>query len=143
MKKLFIILALAALVPFSINAQDAMNSVPQKPSSPTVWPSCLPSAWRRTITLCPSWHLPVPPGIEAMAAMLVPAADGANATVEYALNGVVDYVTAQGNEAARAQVAAGLKSAIDKCTDNANKAFLMSLLQICATDEDAPAFVKY
>lgn len=37
-------------------------------------------------------------GIRMMAAMLVPAAEGKNAPVEYAINGVVSYVTAAGRE---------------------------------------------
>ena len=75
--------------------------------------------------------------------MLVPADKGKNATLEYALYAVVSYVASPDKAAERAEVRKGLKEAIDKCTDNANKAFLMNMLQRCATAEDAPFFVKY
>ena len=52
-------------------------------------------------------------------------------------------MTGPEKDAERAEVRKGLKESIDKCTDNANKAFLMNMLQRCATPEDAPFFVKY
>lgn len=82
-------------------------------------------------------------GITKIADMLVPANKGKNATVEYALHGIVSYVTAPGKEKEKTEVRKGLAQAINKCTDNTNKAFLMQLLQRCATAEDAPVFVKY
>ena len=142
MKKLFIILALVALMPLSINAQDARQRTAETIIADGLaqLPAERVATYNNVMSELASTGAA---GVEAMAAMLVPAADGQNATVEYALNGVVDYVTAQGKEAACAEVAKGLGAAIDKCTDNANKAFLMNLLQICATVENAPVFVKY
>jgi len=82
-------------------------------------------------------------GVETMAGMLVPADRGKNASVEYALSGVVNYVTAAGREKERAGVRKGLAAAIEACTDNANRAFLMAQLQYCSAAEDAPVFIKY
>lgn len=82
-------------------------------------------------------------GIIKIADMLVPANKGKNATVEYALHGIVSYVTTPGKEKEKKEVRKGLAQAIDKCVDNANKAFLMQLLQRCATAEDAPIFAAY
>lgn len=82
-------------------------------------------------------------GIESMADMLVPADKGHNNITEYAINGVVAYVTAPGREAMRAEVRKGLKAGIQKCTDNPNKAFLLTQLMWCGTQEDAPFFEGY
>ena len=78
-------------------------------------------------------------GVEMIAAMLVPADKGKNATFEYALNGVVAYVTDPAHEALRDDVRKGLLAAIDRCGDDANRAFLFSQLQFCSTAADAAA----
>ena len=76
-------------------------------------------------------------GVEMLATMLKPAAEGVkNSTIEYALNGVASYVTKEG-AAQRAAVRSGLKSAFPKVKDEPNQAFVMTVLQICATAEDA------
>ncbi len=82
-------------------------------------------------------------GIEMLALMLEPMAEGVNnSPVEYAVNGVASYVTKEG--AAQCEgVRAGLKAAIAKTTNNPNKAFLMTALQICATGDDAHFFAEY
>lgn len=82
-------------------------------------------------------------GISQLASMLVPADQGKNNIVEYALNGVVSYVGANPDNQYRAGVRQGLIEALDKCTDNPNKAFLLTLLQRISTAEDAPVFEKY
>lgn len=82
-------------------------------------------------------------GVEMIAAMLVPADTGKNATFEYALNGIAAYVTDPAHEALRPEVRKGLLAALDRCTDNANRAFLFSQLQLCSTEADAEAFVRY
>lgn len=82
-------------------------------------------------------------GVEMMAGMLVPAAEGKNATVEYALSGVVNYATAKGQEAQLEGIRMGLEKALDACTDKTNQAFLLSLLQLCSTEEQIPLFVRY
>lgn len=82
-------------------------------------------------------------GIEMLALMLEPMAEGVNnSPVEYAVNGVASYVTKEG-AAQREGVRAGLKAAIAKTTNNPNKAFLMTALQICATGDDAHFFAEY
>lgn len=82
-------------------------------------------------------------GVELICAMLVPADKGKNATFEYALNGIASYVTDPAHEALRAEVRKGLLAAIDRCGDNANRAFLFSQLQICSTAADAGVFARY
>ena len=82
-------------------------------------------------------------GVQSLADMLVPATEGKNATVEYALAGLAAYVTDKGNAALRKNVREGVKASLAKCTDNPNKAFLISLLQQCGTVDDAPVLVSY
>ena len=82
-------------------------------------------------------------GVKMMADMLVPASEGKNATVEYALSGVVNYVTAEGREALAEGVREGLCEALKSCSDKPNQAFLISLLQLCSTEEQIPLLVEY
>lgn len=82
-------------------------------------------------------------GMEMMAGMLLPADKGRNATVEYAISGVVGYATIAGNKEQREAVRKGLISSIDICKDNANRAFLLSQLQLCSTPDNIPVFIKY
>ena len=81
-------------------------------------------------------------GVQSLADMLVPATEGQNATVEYALSGLAAYVTDKGNTALRKNVREGLKASLATCADKTNKAFLLSLLQQFGTAEDAPVFVS-
>ncbi len=82
-------------------------------------------------------------GILALAEMLPPTGEEQIPAVEYALNGVVAYVSAEGREELAAPIRAGLRTAIEKCTDKTNQAFLMSQLQLIGTSADSDFFVKY
>jgi len=82
-------------------------------------------------------------GVVKMADMLVPADKGQNATIEYALNGLAAYVTAPGRESMAKKMSDGLVKAIDKCTDNTNKCFLISLLSTCGDSDDIKFLEKY
>lgn len=82
-------------------------------------------------------------GIQMIINMLTPADKGKNATFEYAINGIVNYVTLKENAGLKDAVRKGLTEGLAKCTDNANRAFLLSQLQKCATADDAATFTKY
>ncbi|MDE6543378.1 MAG: DUF1080 domain-containing protein [Muribaculaceae bacterium] len=82
-------------------------------------------------------------GVLQLASMLVPADKGQNNLVEYALSGVVSYVGADANNPQRAAVRKGLIEAVEKCTDDPNRAFLLTLLQRISAPEDAKVFEKY
>ena len=82
-----------------------------------------------------------PGSVEILAGMLLPAGQGENSKVEYALNGVVNHVAASGKGAA--DVRAGLVSGIRTSTDVANTSFLLTLLGRIATGEEIPVFVEY
>ena len=61
-------------------------------------------------------------GITLLAGMLGPAATTKNATFEYALNSVVDYVMEPGKENLRAGVRKGIINGLAKAADKDNKA---------------------
>ena len=142
MKKLFIILALAVLLPWSAMAQDARMRTSETIIADGL--NQLPASEKKTFdTVMGELVSTGAEGIAQIAGMLVPAGEGKNAIVEYALNGVVAYATTPGKDAEKAVVRQGLKQALEACTDNPNKAFLLTLLRNCGEAEDASTFVKY
>ena len=142
MKKLFIILALAAWLPWSVAAQDARMRTSETIIADAL--NQLPASEKKVFDeVMGELASTGAEGIAQVADMLVPASEGKNAIVEYALNGVVAYVSAPGKEAEKAAVRKGLIQALEACTDNPNKAFLLTLLRMCGEAEDAPVFVKY
>lgn len=103
MKKIFAILLLT-LVPFAAGAQDAR----QRTAATIVadglnqLPAQNPKAFDAVMQELAATGAE---GIRMMAGMLVPAAEGKNAAVEYAINGVVSYATAAGREELAREVA--------------------------------------
>ena len=142
MKKIFITILLAALMPFAAGAQDARQRTAETIVADALaqLPAQTPKAFD---SLMQELAATGADGIRMMAAMLVPAAEGKNAPVEYAINGVVSYVTAAGREELAREIRAGLTDAVAASTDKPNQAFLFSQLQLCATAAEAPVFVKY
>ena len=139
MKKLFIILALSVLMPWSMVAQDARMRTSETIIADAL--NQLPASEKKVFDeVMGELASTGAEGIAQVADMLVPASEGKNAIVEYALNGVVAYVSAPGKEAEKAAVRKGLVQALEACTD---KAFLLTLLRVCGEAEDAPVFVKY
>lgn len=142
MKKIFIILALAALLPWSVAAQDARMRTSETIIADGL--NQLPASEKKTFdTVMGELVSTGAEGIAQIAGMLASAGEGKNAVVEYALNGVVAYATTPGKNVEKAVVRQGLKQALEVCTDNPNKAFLLTLLRNCGVAEDAPVFVKY
>ncbi len=142
MKKIFLSLALAALMPICAVAQDAR----QRTTATIVADALdqLPAQYQSNYnTIMQELASTGAEGVMELAAMLVPAEKGKNSSIEYALYGLTAYVSGPNKDKERAEVRKGLALAIDKCTDNPNKAFLMTLLTTCATADDAPVFVKY
>lgn len=77
-------------------------------------------------------------GMEMLAGMLVPAKEGKNATFEYAIDGIVSYVSLPKNAKLKKGVLQGLCEGLKKCKDDANRAFLLTEIQKIASAEDAP-----
>lgn len=80
-------------------------------------------------------------GVEMIADMLKPADKNKNATFEYAIDAIVSYVTREDNAALRQGVHDGLVAAVKKCSDNANKAFLLTELNKLAQPADFDLYV--
>lgn len=136
------ILALAALLPWSVMAQDGRQRTAETVVADAM--AQLPAAKQETFNQVMGELAAV--GTDAVvqiADMLVPADKGKNAIMEYALDGLIAYSAAPGRDKELAGVRKGLALAIEKCTDNPNKAFLLTLLQRCSKAEDAPVFLKY
>lgn len=142
MKKIFLMLTLAVLLPWSVVAQDARQRTVTTIVADALdqLPAGRQQNYNKVMKELASTGAA---GIVQLGGMLVPADKGKNASIEYALYGVVSYVTTPDKVNERAEVRKGLAQAIEKCTDNPNRAFLMHLLQRCAIAEDAPVFVKY
>ena len=126
----------------SVNAQDARNRATSTIVSDALaqMPAQTQQIYNQTMAELAATGAE---GIEMLALMLEPMAEGVNnSPVEYAVNGVASYVSKDG-AAQRDGVRAGLKAAIAKTTNNPNKAFLMTALQICATADDAHFFAEH
>ncbi|OKY88633.1 MAG: hypothetical protein BHV70_07040 [Bacteroidales bacterium 55_9] len=141
MKKLFISILLLAMLPFAaVEAQDARGRVTSTIVADALnqLPAEDAGLYNR---LMGELAATGSEGVEMIASMLKPAAEGVNnSPMEYALNGVAWYVTESGNASLRDGVREGLRNAADKCGDPTTKAFLLTVLERCATAEDAGYF---
>lgn len=79
-------------------------------------------------------------GVEMLSAMLRPASEADNSKAEYALNGVVNYVSASDKAEMRKPIHDALKDAVMACKDEPNRDFLLSQLNKIA---DASDFAFY
>ena len=142
MKRIFLFIALMLMPLAAVNAQDARGRATSTIVADALaqLPAELPATYNQVMAELASTGAE---GIEQLAMMLSPMAEGVNnSAVEYAVNGVASYVSKDG-AAQRDAVRAGLKAAIEKTSDNPNKAFLMTALQICATAADAEFYAGY
>lgn len=78
--------------------------------------------------------------VEELGNMLVPTNEEINSKIEYAINGLVIYSTAIGNQHYLPSINEGLKKAVEKCSFIRGKAFLMTQLQYCCDKNDIPFF---
>ena len=144
MKKLFISILLLAMLPFAtVEAQDARGRVTSTIVADALnqLPAEDAGLYNR---LMGELAATGSEGVEMIASMLKPAAEGVNnSPMEYALNGVASFVTAAGREQLRPAVCEGLLAALARCKDDANRAFLVSQLQLCATADNAAALAAY
>lgn len=81
-------------------------------------------------------------GIELLAGMLKPAATNQNAPFEYAIDAIVSRVTMPENPN-RQSVHDGMVKAIAACTDNTNRAFLLTQLNKICTQADFDAYTSW
>ena len=141
MKKI-VALLLLALLPFAVEAQDARQRTTETIIADGLaqLPADKPALYNEVMGELAATGAE---GVASIAEMLVPAADGNNATVEYALSGITAYAMTPGKEALLPGVRAGLLKALATCTDNPNKGFLLSQLQLCASEKEAEQILPY
>ena len=82
-------------------------------------------------------------GVGILADMLVPASQGENAAVEYALNGVASFVTAAGRERLRPAVCEGRSPHWHAARTTPTAPSSSRSLQLCATADNAAALAAY
>lgn len=142
MKKILLVFVMALLLPLFGGAQDARQRAWETVVADGLaqLPASTPAVFNQVMSEMAATG---ERGIHMLADMLVPAGKGENATVEYALNGLVAYVSAKGHEAQADGVRKGLVTAVDQCKDPQNQAFLLTLLGNCSTQAEVPTFVKY
>ena len=119
----YIIVLLALLMPFQVSAQDSRNR-----EVSTIIADGLAQLPAQNLEALEQVMSEIAgtgaEGIQQLAAMLGPSAEGKNAPFEYAIDGLTSYVTVKGREAQCAAVRKGLEAAIAKCKDEGNAAFL-------------------
>ena len=142
--KRYIIIVLAVLLGFnlSVMAQDSRNRV-----TSTIIADGLAQLPAKNLNVCQQVMSEMAgtgsEGMQMLISYLAPSAQAKNAKFEYAIDGIVNYVSAHDKENLRPAIREALKAGIDSQTDPVNKAFLMSQLQKIATAADAPLFEKY
>lgn len=82
-------------------------------------------------------------GIVLLSSQMDRAGKAQDAKYEYAIGGIVDYTMMKGTEKNRAGIIDGLTQALKACTDNPNRAFLMSELQKCGTAREFRVYCNY
>ncbi|MCD8312980.1 MAG: HEAT repeat domain-containing protein [Bacteroidales bacterium] len=81
--------------------------------------------------------------VRALVSMLAPPEEGQNALYEYALNGLVAYVSAPGREAEAAEVKDAILDSVGECEGKSNQAFLLTLVRLLAGPEDFDSIAAY
>lgn len=82
-------------------------------------------------------------GMSMILSKLGPSANSTNASFEYAINGIVNYVSQEEHKDLREPVRQALLKGIEAQADNANKAYLLSILPRIARPADADVIAKY
>lgn len=141
MKKIFLLITMLALMPFAaINAQDARQRTTETIVADALvqLPAQTPEVYNEVIAELAATGSQ---GVEMIADMLqVPAEGVNNSPMEYALQGIAAYVS-KDNEALRGEVRKGFKAAFANEEAPVLKAYLMNMLEICATADDADFYV--
>lgn len=137
MKKIFTIIASLVLV-FSVYAQDARQRTTETIVADVLaaMPAQDASQFNEQMK---DLAAAAPESIIKVAKMMKPAGEGVrNNIYEYALSGVVSYVTDPAHKDNATNVLMGLQQAAEACSDATNKAFLESLERYLKPAEDNP-----
>ena len=84
-----------------------------------------------------------PESVVILSGMLGDAAISSNSLIEYAINGLVNHVSGKEGGKYKSKVTEGLATAIDKCTDEVNRRFLISQFALVADASEAESIVTY
>lgn len=137
MKRIFLTASLIAALFISAYAQDARNRTLETIVCDVV--AAMPAKNAAEFdTNMKDIAVNAPKSVEMLASMLVPAAEGDNNLVEYALAGVARYATTPANAEVKEQVRKGFEAASAACRDKYNKQFLEKMLSFFGAYE-APA----
>lgn len=137
MKKIFTIVASLAIV-FSVYAQDARQRTRETIAADVLaaMPAQNASQFNEQMK---DLAAAAPQSIIEVARMMKPAGEGVrNSIYEYALSGVVSYVTDPAHKDNAANVLMGLQQAAEACSDATNKAFLESLEKYLKPVQQSP-----
>lgn len=143
MKKIFIsilLLSLMLLICDGIMAQtDSRNRKPETVVADGI--AQLPAATSKTYNrIMKEMAETGETGINLLASMLRPASEADNSKPEYAINGIVNYVSASGQESLRKPIHDALVKAFADCSDNPNRYFILSQITKLATPSDFPLY---
>lgn len=142
MKKLFISLVLTLVCSLGALGQDARNRLPSTIVGDVL--ATLPATTQENFNeAMADLAATGEEGVQLLSKMLLPPGKGDNSRVEYALHGLVGYVYAPGREKELQGVRDGLRKSLEACEDDANRAFLLTLLQRCGDAADAPFIAGY
>ena len=145
MKKIrysLLILALTMGFCLSVSAQDSRNRV-----TSTIIADGLAQLPAKDLNVCQQvigeMAATGTEGMQMLISYLAPSVQAKNAKFEYAIDGIVSYVSEKNDATLTGNIRKALAEGIEKQSDPVNKAFLMSQLQKIATPADAPLFEKY
>ena len=82
-------------------------------------------------------------GLQQMVAMLLPAGQGDNSRLQYAIGGFSYFVTQTGKDDWRKMSVTAYSSSLEKMTDLENKRFIIEQLQTVGKDDAVATLVKY
>lgn len=139
MKRTITSLLAVCFLSFSLNIQAQLDNRQRTPQTIvsdglTELPAANPKVYNRVIGEMAETGTT---GINILVGMLQPGGGPANnAKVEYAIDGVVSYVSAPGKEAQRKVVHDALIAALQKISDPLNREFILGQINKIATAED-------
>lgn len=84
-----------------------------------------------------------PNGIDHITQLLIPAGEGDDTSVRFAINSLARYASVFGKENARAMVETGLLTALEKQTDDEVRTFILHQLNLIGTDATVHGIKKY
>lgn len=142
-KNILAVIVLLLMTPYFINAQtDSRNRVASTIIADAL--NMLPANDKATEDKLMSEILETgADGIVELAMMLKPASVGGNARIEYALDGLCDFVSDPANKKYGLIMSDGLRKAIEKADNDEVKAYLISLLRGFGNRKDVDFLLEY